>query len=207
MRSKETETRVIFVRHGHTDFPDDRVYCDGIENPTLSADGQRQVQAAAQYFQGMAIDALYASPVLRTWQTAQAIAKVAGLDPIEAPAMIERRFGLWEGLYFHEIEQRFPAEYLQWKNDKVGYTPQGGETVPQLLARVSGGLDEIVRRHRGQTVILVSHVGPIRVAITDAFRMPLELYRQIRIDYASISRIDYGQTLNNFIFLNRVRYP
>lgn len=206
MRSKETETRVIFVRHGHTDFPNDRIYCDDRENPELSPDGQCQVQAAAEYFRDRTIDALYASPVRRTWQTADAIAQIAEAQPVRAPALVERRFGVWEGLYFHDIEQRFPAEYLAWKRDKVGFTPAGGETVEQLRTRVRTALSEIVHLHPGQTVVVVSHVGPIRVAITDAFRMPLELYRQIRIDYASINRIDYGKTLNNLIFLNMLRY-
>ncbi len=206
MRSKEQSTRILFVRHGQTDFPLDRIYCDEREDPALNRRGRLQAKSAAVYFQNLAVAAIYVSPALRTRMTAAEIADVTGIEPMVRPELVERRFGLWEGLYFDEIERDYPEAYQQWKQDPVNYTPEGGETVPDLVTRVGGAVDDIVAAHRGETVVVVTHVGPIRVMVTRAFDIPLGMYRQLRIDYASLNCIDYGETRNNLIFLNKTLY-
>jgi len=206
MRSKETSTRILFVRHGQTDFPLDRIYCDEREDPELNRNGRLQAKSAAVFFQDLAIDALYVSPLRRTRMTAAEIAEVTGAEPQLQPDLMERRFGIWEGLYFDQIEREHPEDHLRWKQDPVNFAPAGGETVPQLVARVGAVVDDIVSRHRGGTVVVVTHVGPIRVLVTRAFDIPLPMYRQLRIDYASITCIDYGETRNNLIFLNKTQY-
>lgn len=206
MRSKETSTTVIFVRHAEPDFPKDRIYCDGLEDPGLTHEGVRQAQITAEFFRDMPIGAIYVSPAKRTLCTAKPIAEATGVQAQTVPALVERRFGIWEGLYFNEVETRYPDEYLRWKQDKAGYTPEGGETVHDLLGRLSPALGDIIGRHRGEIVVVVSHVGPIRVCAADAFQMPLALYRQITVDYASLNRIDYGNSQNNLMFLNKTVY-
>jgi len=206
MRSKEKSTKIIFVRHAQPDFPIDRIYCDFDEDPQLTQEGLKQARVAAEFFKDVSIEALYASPAARTLATAEPISGITGHAITTVEGLRERRFGHWEGLYFHEIEEKYPNDYLDWKKDKVNYTPEGGETMVHVVERLEAALGEIIARHRGQTVAVVSHVGPIRVCVTRAFEMPLHQYRQIRIDYASISRIDYGETQNNLIFLNHLRY-
>ncbi|MDH5377969.1 MAG: histidine phosphatase family protein [Gammaproteobacteria bacterium] len=206
MRSKEKSTTVYYVRHGVTDFPIDRIYCDSEEDPALSRRGRLQAKAAATFFQNVELDAIYASPAARTLATAGEIADVTGNQIEKREGLRERPFGIWDGLYFHEIEERYPEEYLNWKKDKVGYTPEGGETINALLDRLNKTVSEIIKSHEGQTLAIVSHVGPIRMCVTQAFQIPVAQYRQINIDYASITRIDYGKTLNNLIFLNQIRY-
>ena len=206
MRTKERSTKVYFIRHGQTDFPNDRIYCDDQEDPALNRSGLIQAKSAALYFQDIAIDALYCSPALRTRMTAAEIAQVTGVQPEFDERLRERRFGIWEGLYFHEIEQRHPDEYGAWKADPVNFTPEGGETVPDVTVRLQACLGDLLARYQGQTLVVVCHVGPIRMAVTQAFDIPDNQYRQIRVDYASITRIDYGDTRNNLIFLNSVRY-
>ena len=206
MREKEKNTSIYFVRHGQTDYPLDRIYCDGVENPQLNRNGLIQAKSASLYFKDKNIKAIYASPALRTQSTAGEIAQVTGLDIETNGSWVERRFGIWEGLYFSEIEQQYPDEFLKWKKDKVGYTPQDGETIDDVQTRLIESLNVLVKKHSGESVVVVSHVGPIRVAICHSLGIPLLNYRQIRVDYASISRVDYGQTLNNLINLNYLNY-
>lgn len=206
MRTKEKSTEIYFVRHGQTDFPTDRIYCDDREDPALNRAGLMQAKSAAVYFQDKDVDAILCSPALRTRMTAQEVADVTGAPVAYNEQLRERRFGKWEGLYFDEIEKQYQEEYIKWKKDPVHYTPEGGETIAQVGDRVAKTVRELIRDHRGGKLVVVSHVGPIRLGVCLAFDIPTDMYRQIRIDYASINKIDYGETRNNLIFLNNVRY-
>ncbi len=203
MRVKEKSTSVILVRHGKTDFPLDRIYCDDAEDPALNDVGLQQARGAAESLRQEDVAALYASPACRTMATAKAIADVHGLPIEQREQLRERRFGIWEGLYFHEISEGYPEQHSQWKVDNAGFKPEGGESIYDLLERMSGVFAEIQEKYIGKTVVVVTHVGPIRAAIADAIGLPIKDYRRLSIDYASISRVDYGRTQNNLIYLNR----
>lgn len=206
MRSKEKSTNIYFVRHGQTDFPLDRIYCDNREDPPLNANGIYQAKSAAIYLKDKSISALYASPAKRTQMTAHEISQVTELEVKCANSWIERSFGVWEGLYFKEIEDKYPDQYLAWKQDKVGYTPENGETIQDVNNRLVTSLSELCSQHSGENIAVVTHVGPIRIITCHALSIPMSNYRQIRVDYASTSRIDFGQTLNNVIMLNYLNY-
>ncbi len=205
MRAKEKSTRIIFVRHGETDFPLDRLYCDeAVESPPLNRAGLTQAEAAAIVLSGISVDAIYASPAQRTQMTGNVIAKKHGLDVMTSDAFLERRFGAWDGLYFDEVEKSDPEGYVAWKTDPLNFSPAGGETITDLLGRVQNGIGEILSVHSEETVVVVAHVGSIRVALTSALQMPLAAYRQLRIDYTSQTAIDFGGRQNNIIYVNRV---
>lgn len=202
MRNKEISTNIIFVRHGQTDFPLDRIYCDDKEDPALNNEGLFQAKSAAVALKQIEISTIYASPAKRTQMTAAEISEVTGLSVEISPQWVERRFGIWEGLYFHEIEQQYPELYIKWKQDNVGFAPENGETIHDVVKRLEGSLKQLVEKHRGETIVMVSHVGPIRVCLSQSLSIPIENYRQIRVDYASINRVDYGLTRNNLINVN-----
>lgn len=202
MREKEPSTRVIFVRHGMTDFPKNRIYCDDREDPVLNDQGRHQAAWAARVLASEAIDGLFCSPMQRTLATAQAIQETTGVDPVAHAGLRERRFGVWDGLYFNEIEQRYPKEYAEWKANPALYNPRDGESIHELQRRVQATVDEFIARRPGKTLVVVTHVGPIRVAVCTAIGLPVEGYRQLTVDYCSLTRIDYGRRQNNLIYLN-----
>lgn len=206
MRTREKNTRIYLVRHGQTDYSVDRIYCDSEIDPPLNEAGQAQAEAMSEYFRDRQIAALFASPAQRTRTTAEKIASVSGLEIDCSEALRERRFGIWEGMYFNQIAEQYPDEYLKWKQDPVDYTPEQGETLEMLSTRLSGFLKPIVDAFREKEVVVVTHVGPIRSLVTSAFEMPKSQFRQIKIDYAGITTIDYGESKNNLINLNIVRY-
>lgn len=205
MREKEFATRIIYVRHGLTDFPSDRMYCDDQEDPALNAQGLEHARSAASLLGSQKIDAIYASPSLRTRLTAEEISAASEVEVTYVTALRERRFGVWDGLYFDAIHKQYPAEYQSWKQDPAGYTPEGGETIEELARRTRREVARIVDEHPQQTVIVVSHVGPIRVCIAEALKIPLQWYRQLRIDYGSLTRVDYGSRQNNLIYTNVIK--
>ena len=202
MREKELTTRVIYVRHGKTDFPTDRIYCDDRENPPLNEDGLAQAQAAAELLRSQSVDVIYASPSCRTRMTADTIARLLDVPVIQDAGLGERRFGLWEGLYFAEIAQQYAGAYQAWRKDPVHYTPDGGETIDDLLARVTATVQRVIGKHYGKTVLVVTHVGPIRVCLAAALKIPVQWYRQLRVDYGSLTRVDYGESQNNLVCAN-----
>lgn len=203
MREKEKSTRIIFVRHGKPDFPHDRLYCDSQEDPVLTADGHQQAQAAATVLQQEPVDVIYASPMQRTLMTAEPIVKACGVPMHTDERLKERPFGQWDGLYFDEIQRDFPEEFLAWKRDPVSFVPQGGEPITDHQQRITGAVQEIIDRHPGELIVIVMHVGPIRMCVTASMKMPLSAYRQVTVDYGSLTRIDYGKRQDNLIYLNR----
>ena len=204
MRAKETVAQVTHVRHGKPDFPMDRIYCDSKEDPPLNPVGVEQARFAAAFFCDEQVDAIYASPCQRTLMTAEIIAAEVGKPIAVVERLKERKFGIWEGLYFEEIARNYPEEQLAWKKDPIGFSPEGAETMDELVCRVKSEIDKIVARHLGERVLIVSHVGPIRVSLVDALGMPVANYRQLTIDYGSMSRVDYGRRQNNLMYMNAV---
>ena len=202
MREKELSTRVIYVRHGKTDFPKDRIYCDDREDPPLNEEGQEQARAAARLLSSQSVDVIYTSPSSRTCMTAFEISQAVKAPIKENEALRERRFGIWEGLYFQEISQKYSDAYQSWREDPVHYTPEGGETIDDLSERTAAAIEEMIRNHRRKTILVVSHVGPIRVCLTSALKIPVQWYRQLRIDYGSLTAVDYGASQNNLLFAN-----
>ncbi|NOY62940.1 MAG: histidine phosphatase family protein [Gammaproteobacteria bacterium] len=203
MREKEKSTQIIYVRHGVTDFPLDRIYCDDREDPALNELGVAQAQQAALRLKETQIDLIVASPYLRTRMTAEAIAQATGAPLEFNKALRERGFGIWDGLYFNEIETGYPEDFLRWKQNPADFKPENGESVHDLLRRVSSVISDITTHHKGKCVAVVAHVGPIRACLCDALNIPIKHYRQLCVDYASSSRVDYGKSQNNFIYMNQ----
>jgi len=203
MREKEKSTRIIYVRHGQPDFSLDRLYCDEREDPVLTEQGQQQAEGAAKALSSEPVDVIYSSPMQRAQMTAQPI-----VDALNVPIHIdeklkERPFGIWDGLYFDAIQKDYPDDFKAWKCDPVSFVPEGGESIKDHMARISGAVQGIIEKHVGQLIVVVMHVGPIRMCITDALNMPIGGYRQLTVDYASLTRIDYGKRQNNLIYMNR----
>ena len=206
MREKEPTTCVIYVRHGKTDFPTDRIYCDDREDPPLNAAGIEQARAAAKLLGAQQpIDMIYTSPSCRTRMTADEIAEVVRAPIIEDQNLRERRFGVWDGLYFDDIARDYPDAYQLWRQDPVYYTPEGGETIEGLLGRVTAAVEGKIRDNQRKTILVVSHVGPIRVCLTKAMNIPIDYYRQLRVDYGALSRVDYGAQQNNLVYANMTK--
>lgn len=207
MREKEKTTGVTFVRHGQADFPGKRLYCDEREDPGLTERGQAQARLAGAMLAGQPVDIVYASPMQRTRATAAAIIEATGAPLQIDDQLKERPFGIWDGLYFDDIARDYPEDFKAWKQDPVYFVPAGGEAINDHMSRVTGALRRIVAKHPGQSIVIVAHVGPIRMCLTEALSMPLAAYRRLTIDYGSLSRVEYGEQQNNLIYLNYYHRP
>ncbi|MBI5038848.1 MAG: histidine phosphatase family protein [Nitrospirae bacterium] len=203
MRVKEPSTTIIFIRHGSTDFPEDRVY-KGDNGPNLNTEGRLQAERLGGWIREGDISAIFVSPTTRTIETATPIVKTLKLEYKILDDLKERGFGIWEGLTFREIEDQYPDGLEKWKRDPINYTPQDGESIIDLQKRVSDVVQHAIQEHRGEKVVMVTHMGPIRVAIAMALQIPLTNYRHVQIHPGSATRIDYGITAANLIYLSAI---
>ena len=188
--AKGAPTRLLLLRHGQTELSVQRRY-SGRGNPELTELGIQQADAAARYLgQKGGIDAVISSPLQRAHDTAAAASKAMGLDVEVDDDLIETDFGAWEGLTFQEAAQRDPELHLRWLRD-TSVPPPGGESFDAVAARVSRAHQRLIAKHPGQTLLLVSHVTPIKTLLRMALDAgPAILYR-LHLDLASLSIAEF----------------
>ncbi|WP_288816754.1 histidine phosphatase family protein [uncultured Gordonia sp.] len=183
-------TRLILLRHGQTPLSVERRY-SGRGNPDLTDEGRRQARAAAaRVVREEGIAAIVTSPLRRARSTAEEVAALTGIDVVEHPGLIENDFGDWEGLTFTEALQRDPDLHRAWLSDITVPAP-GGESFAQVAERISRTKAELLERYPGQTVVLVSHVTPIKTLLQDALGVGPELLFRLHLDLASVSIAEY----------------
>ena len=183
-------TRFLLLRHGQTELSTQRRY-SGRGNPALTDIGRRQADAAAQYLAQMGgIAAVITSPLQRAYDTAAAAAKVLGLDVTVDDDLIETDFGAWEGLTFGEAAERDPDLHRRWLRD-TSITPPQGESFDSVATRVRRALARIVNEHGGETVLVVSHVTPIKTLLRLALDAGDGILYRLHLDLASLSIAEF----------------
>ncbi|OBG31810.1 bifunctional RNase H/acid phosphatase [Mycolicibacter heraklionensis] len=201
-----TATRLLLLRHGQTELSVNRRY-SGRGNPPLTETGRRQADAAARYLaQAGGIAAVISSPLQRCRDTAEAAARLLRLDVAVDEDLTETDFGAWEGLTFAEAAERDPDLHRRWLKD-TSTRPPGGESFDAVQQRVQAARDRIVADHAGTTVLVVSHVTPIKTVLRLALDAgPAILYR-LHLDLASLSIAEfYGDGPASVRLVNQTAY-
>jgi probable phosphoglycerate mutase len=169
-------TRLFLVRHGATQLTaEDRF--SGSVGVDLSPEGRGQATCLADRLAQETIAAVYASPLSRTLETAAIVGRPHHLTPIERDGLREISHGRWEGLTRQEVETRYPDEYAAWESDPFTFAPEAGESGVAVLARSLPVVREIVVRHAGQNVIVVSHKATLRLLLSSLLGFDARGYR------------------------------
>lgn len=191
---------LYLIRHGITDFSHNRMYTDS-EGPPLNDEGINQSISLARWFKNCKIDILYSSNAKRCIATAEYITiEHSNLSYIIADEIRERNFGIWQGLSYAEIESKDPCNYRLWLEDKVNFAPPEGESILGLYNRVNNWLQDMIEKNTNRTIAVVSHAGPIRVAVVKALSMPLSNYRQLIVSPGSVTKVEYSAEGPNLIY-------
>ena len=183
-------TRLILIRHGATTRTAERRYSGRVDVP-LSLDGQRQAEAVARRVAALAptVTAVVSSPLTRCTATAAAVAQAVGDPPVVTnPDLIECDLGEWEGLTFAEVRQRWPAELAAWQAG-TGAAP-GGESLRQVSKRVRRAAAALRETYPGGTVVVVSHVWPLKVLLRDALAAGDAFLTRLLLAPAGLSLLD-----------------
>ncbi|MBR4040631.1 MAG: histidine phosphatase family protein [Clostridia bacterium] len=174
---------IYLIRHAHPDYPGGVKMCLGQKNDLpLSSRGFEQAQALGRRFACIPLEAVYASPLLRARQTAQAIA--GDQRPLRIlDDLIELDGGEWDGLTYDQLHERFPAHFGPGAK---GGCPPGGESDEAGLARMLSALSHV----ESQTVscaAVVAHSGVNRLALCRILGLPLSEKKKTGQDYAAVA--------------------
>jgi probable phosphoglycerate mutase len=175
-------TRLYLVRHGATALSAENRFAGAI-GVELSEEGRWQARRLAERLAGEGICAVYCSPFSRTLETARILAQPLGLEPQPRDGLREISHGHWEGLTRAEVEARFCDEYAAWEADPFTFAPEGAESGVAVLARALPVVREVVVRHQGGRVLLVSHKATLRLLLSSLLGFDGRGYRD-RLDQA-----------------------
>ncbi|MBL8437133.1 MAG: histidine phosphatase family protein [Zoogloeaceae bacterium] len=191
-------TRICIVRHGETDWNVARRLQGHLDVP-LNATGQAQAQTTAAHLAEETFTALYSSDLLRARQTAEALASAVGLPVTPEPRLRERRYGAFEGLTYDEARAQYPQDYARFEDrDPDLAFPGGGERLVDFAQRIETALLALADRHRGESILLVTHGGVLDIVYRLATGKPLEAKRDFPIPNAALNwlgRMDGGWQL------------
>lgn len=176
------------VRHGESTWNLDRRFQGAYDAP-LSPRGRAQAAALAERLAGTAFDALYTSPLSRARDTADACARVLGVESRAVDDLREIGLGAWEGETVDAIVAREADAYRRWLDAPVEHPPPGGEPLVTLAERVRRTLDALAASHAGGRILVVSHGGAIGSVLCTWLGRPLNAIWSLRLDNASVTRV------------------
>ena len=182
-------TSTLLLRHGQTALSVEKRF-SGTGDPELTATGRAQAAAAAARLAASDATAVVSSPLRRARQTAQAVADALGVEVAVEPGLRETDFGDWEGYTFAEVRQKWPRELDAWLAD-TAVAPPFGESFDATATRVRQARDRVLASYGGQTVVLVSHVTPIKTLVRFALDAPPHALYRLHLDLACLSEVHW----------------
>ncbi|GGU84678.1 bifunctional RNase H/acid phosphatase [Streptomyces litmocidini] len=183
----------VLLRHGETALtPEKRFSGSGGSDPELSAAGLRQAEAVAEALAARGtVQEIVSSPLARCRRTAGVVATRLGLDVRIEQGLRETDFGAWEGLTFGEVRERYPEDLDAWLASPKAAPTGGGESFATVARRVAATRDRLTAAYAGRTVLLVTHVTPIKTLVRLALGAPPESLFRMELSAASISAVAY----------------
>jgi ribonuclease H / adenosylcobalamin/alpha-ribazole phosphatase len=188
------EATLILVRHGDTDLTAEKRFSGGLAsaNPSLNELGRDQALMTAAWLDSgnLRPAAIVASPVARAWESAELLSERLGLEPLADSGLAELEFGSWDTLTFEEVSKRYPDDLNAWLNS-FAHQPGGGESFLQADERVSNTLSRLLAKYLRQTIVVVSHVTPIKLLIARALGVPIDVIYRMELRPGSVSVVTF----------------
>ncbi len=185
----EPPTSMLLLRHGQTPLSVEKRF-SGVGDRPLTEVGLAQAGAAARRLRGCGAVAVVASPLRRAVQTADLVAAEVGVAVTVDEGLRETDFGDWEGYTFAEVQQRWPDQLSAWLASP-DVAPPAGESFADTARRVRQARDRVLAAYGGRTVVVVSHVTPIKTLVRLALEAPPGTLYRMHLDLVSISEIDW----------------
>ena len=188
-------TTLVLVRHGVTEHTTGRRFSGGLagSNPGLSDEGRAQAASVAKWLGPVAerIDAVVTSPVRRTRETAAVLAEALGREVVEEPGFAEMEFGAWDGMAFGDVAEQHRDDLEAWLGSLDAAPGRTGESFREVEARVLSALQRVLDEHAGRTVVVVSHVTPIKTLVAHVLEAPLLSVFRMELAPASVSVVSF----------------
>ena len=182
------KTKLILVRHGHCEKSG--TYCGSSDAP-LTEKGRQQAVRVAQELAVAPISFCHASPLSRAYETAQIICSARQVSIVPAPSLKEIDFGLWEGLTYREISQRWPEQVNKWLSNPTGATIPGGESFSGFRHRIRMFLQELSHKKTAGDILIVAHGGSIAVLLMEIHGKSVSEFFQLIPPLGSVQTIEW----------------
>jgi ribonuclease H / adenosylcobalamin/alpha-ribazole phosphatase len=206
-------TTTVLLRHGETPLSGGQRFAGRGDIPLTGTGLEQAAAAAARLAARGGLDLIVTSPLQRARQTAGAVAAATGLPLVVQDGWAEVDFGDWEGLNHAEAEGRWPEQMAAWLSDP-GAAPPGGESLAAASDRVLAALDSLLAGHPGATVLIVSHVTPMKILLRYALLAPPAAVRRMYLGVACLCEISWYtggvgvvRTLNDTAHLSPAEIP
>ncbi|WP_346354290.1 alpha-ribazole phosphatase [Azotosporobacter soli] len=183
-------TRVFLIRHGETEWNKNMKY-QGQTDVPLSDAGRKQAEKLASRLSKVDFAAVYSSDLIRAYETATVLAAPHELPVTVCPGLKEINFGEWEGLTYDNISGQWSGEMQRLFSRPNEVEIPSGESFYQVQQRVVASLEELVKAHENETILVVSHGAAIRTAICAALEIPLNNLWSIRQDNTALNIFEY----------------
>jgi alpha-ribazole phosphatase len=183
-------TRLYLIRHGEVEGTGTSRY-NGHADVALTEQGKAQYLRIRERLADAKITACYSSDLTRCMWGAELLGAHFGIEPVREPNLRELDIGIWEGMTWAELMEKYPEEWQARLADIVNYRVPGGENLLDLQGRIMPVVNGIVERHRDEEVLVVAHGGANRVILLDAVGAPLSALFNIEQNYCCLNIIDY----------------
>jgi len=191
MRKNHSDrTVIIIVRHGECKGNREGLF-RGRSNFPLNEVGLYQARELAREIKIMQPTRIFTSPLLRAIQTAQAIKQECHVEVEEREALNNIKLGPWEGKSKDYIAQKYPEQWQVWLKEPEKLIIPGMESLDSVQERAKRDLNDIIKRHRGETVIIVSHRAVLKPLIASCLGIGSSYFWRIHLDTASYSIVHY----------------
>lgn len=197
-----TKTELLLIRHGETESNKNYII-QGQTDTDLNASGIKKAAETAEFLKDYNYDHIYSSDLMRAKKTASFIADNLNLEIKESEKIREIHFGEWEGLNLEQIEEQYPEDMEAWREDPLTNGPPGGENITQFAARINYFFNEILEKHRGEKLIVVTHGGVIKMFLREILEVNTKSFRQFQIDNTSITELKF---YDDDVVLSKLNY-
>ncbi len=182
---------IILARHGETDWNVAEVF-RGRLDVELNETGVKQAELLGEYLSAVKIDAIYSSPLKRSYVTAEMIAASHAHAIVEVVSFNEIDHGFWEGLTLEEVKREYGDLYAAWLTSPHQVRMPQGETLDEVRSRAVGSLNEIVSKHKdSETILIVAHDAINKILLLNALGLDNSHFWQIKQGNASIDIMEY----------------
>jgi broad specificity phosphatase PhoE len=198
-------SRVYLVRHGQTAWNVGEIFRGRADIP-LDETGKGEVHLAGETLKDETLHAVYSSPLSRSMETAENIAKFHDISVTPLDAIIDISYGEWEGLGNQEVQQKYPELHALWLSEPHKVLFPGGESLDEVRSRTMAALEDLLVKHQDENFALVAHRVPNKVICCALLGLDNSHFWRIQQDTASTNLFVYRNGQWIISYLNDTSY-
>jgi broad specificity phosphatase PhoE len=198
-------TKVYVVRHGQTAWNLEEVFRGRMDIP-LDETGKKEVHLAGEALKDETLHAVYSSPLSRSMETAENIAKFQNIEVKPLEAIIDISYGEWEGVSLVEVQKKYPDLCALWLKEPHKVRFPNGESLEQVRVRTQNAIENLLEKHENENIALVAHRVPNKVICCSLLSIDNSNFWRIQQDTASTNLFIYKEGQWIISYLNDTSY-